>query len=162
MTETTTTIYWDVIRYRDFRSLRRPAPVGIIRNGSVKRVYECALCGARDSMDARWPEPKHVSDFRHEHNSDEHLAWYESRGARQLARLGEGLGWIAQAFARETAGVRALGEAMGQIARAAQPLPRGAKAQLRRLGKALAIVGRAAWIHTVRTLEDRAAAQVSA
>lgn len=54
-------------RCKKYPHLRRPGIVGIIRNGGVKRVYECCVCGTQHSMDARWPKPKHVLEFIKHH-----------------------------------------------------------------------------------------------
>ena len=49
--------------------LRRTRMVGIIRNGGVKRVYECCECGCTISMNAKWPVTKRVNEFVAEHES---------------------------------------------------------------------------------------------
>lgn len=65
---------WLAWRYTFARMLRRPAPIGIVRNGSVKRVYECAYCGASESMDARWKMPVRVYTWMRAHRAEHHTA----------------------------------------------------------------------------------------
>ncbi len=73
---------WRTYRLATAPQLRRPAPVGIVRNGGVRRVYECACCGAQVSMDARWPITVRVSAFMAEHNTVEHIYHAVARRTR--------------------------------------------------------------------------------
>lgn len=59
---------WKEVQSRWFPRMRRLRPVGIVRNGSRCRVYECAWYGDRDSMCTEWPKPLHVSRFEDFHN----------------------------------------------------------------------------------------------
>lgn len=52
-----------------FPALRRYGVVGIIRNGSSQRVYECCQCGDTVSMCAKWPMPKSVGAWISRHQS---------------------------------------------------------------------------------------------
>jgi len=59
---------WLLIRRTRFPRLRRPEPVGIVRNGGTKRVYECAFCHGQISMSAEYPVTKRVREFCADHN----------------------------------------------------------------------------------------------
>lgn len=117
---------WLAWRYSFDRTLRRPDPVGIVRNGLIKRIYECAYCGARESMDARWRMPERVRAYRAEHNrrhTTEMLAdlW---RGENNSEADRERESTAARAIYDST--VRALreqlGAAQGEIERLLAPL----------------------------------------
>lgn len=58
---------WPTVRKLYHPRLRRPAPVGIKRNGGRVRVYAC-ICGAQISMCATWPKTARVRRFEAEHN----------------------------------------------------------------------------------------------
>ena len=60
---------WLGIRRAIFPRLRRPEPVGIVRNGGTKRVYECAFCHCQISMSAQFPVTKRVREFCRDHNA---------------------------------------------------------------------------------------------
>jgi hypothetical protein len=64
---------WRIIRRAQFPSMRRDYPVGLIRNGSLKRVAECACCGRTISWCAKWRTPVRVMDFYAEHNDIKHV-----------------------------------------------------------------------------------------
>ena len=63
---TTTTTRPRTRTYPLYPHLRRLGAVGITRNGSCCRTYSC-VCGAQDSMSAKWPMPAHVGKFIRAH-----------------------------------------------------------------------------------------------
>jgi len=66
---TTTKTLYQAIRALHPRA-RRPLPVGIIHNGSSRRVVECIHCGATESCCGKYPETKRVRQFRATHNAE--------------------------------------------------------------------------------------------
>lgn len=79
---------WRLYRRSILPALRRPLPVGIVHNGGIRRVYECALCGAQVTMDARWPMTVRVSDFMAEHNTVAHVYAAIARRAKTVGLEG--------------------------------------------------------------------------
>ena len=79
---------WSEIRRSLFPAMRRPQPVGIVHNGSTRRVYECAFCGQTVSMSARWPMTVRVAEFINGHSSAEHrVEFLVSRAGRRGGSL---------------------------------------------------------------------------
>jgi hypothetical protein len=59
---------------------RRVTIVGIIRNGSRKRVYQCGVCRAQISMCTNYPMTVRVADFIRTHEQDCSAALCERNG----------------------------------------------------------------------------------
>lgn len=60
--------------FNEWRKINRPAlrrthPVGLVHNGSEKRVLGC-ICGAWRSYSGKWPVPKKVREWERKHNRD--------------------------------------------------------------------------------------------
>lgn len=49
-------------------TLRRAAPVGIVKAGSKRTILGC-LCGEEHTFAATWPKPKHAYKFESQHNT---------------------------------------------------------------------------------------------
>lgn len=64
---------WKIVRDANFPKMRRIAPVGLTHNGGLRRVAECACCGASISWCSKWREPKRVTEFYKRHNSVAHV-----------------------------------------------------------------------------------------
>lgn len=65
-------------------------PAKIIRNGSVKRVYECCFCRSTHSVCRKWREPKHLREWQKEHEAcaDRYLQRFAEAGGDLRVRLG--------------------------------------------------------------------------
>jgi len=50
-------------------TMRRESPVGLTKNTTCTRTYEC-ICGAWDTESAKWRQTRHVAEFVAKHNRE--------------------------------------------------------------------------------------------